>query len=301
MDKGVLEMNGNTDWAGKGYNENHDCNGENYIPIRALKDPSKFYYDHLEDRVKFINPLTFRSKFDLSIVCFLWGDWCGAWGIKYVNYLYRAVQRHLTWPHRFILFTDICGSNEANLNEPYIQFDRGIQIIPTTFPRWKWNLKKMIMYKSINGLTGRVLCLDLDMIILDSIDELVTYPGEFITCASPFRSRKGNIGGSLIGFEVGFGEKELYEPLKNLSGTDLKIMERKTEGGSERKYYTLMLDRKRIDFWQDLYPGQVVSFKNECKSGIPPEGAKIVRFHGLPRPHQRLDLDWVKDNWNCDR
>jgi hypothetical protein len=157
------------------------------------------------------------------------------------------------------------------------------------------------MYSPNISLTGRVICFDLDVVILDSIDELVTYPGEFITCASPFRSRKGNIGGSLIGFEAGFGEKELYESLINLKGTDLKVMEHKTEGGSERKYYAMMLDKERIDFWQDWYPGQVVSFKNNCKSGIPPEGTKIVRFHGLPRPHQRLDLNWVKENWCCDR
>lgn len=36
-------------------------------------------------------------------------------------------------------------------------------------------------------------------------------------------------------------------------------------------------------FWQDLFPGQIVSWKVECKTGIP-EAARVVYFHGTPRP-----------------
>lgn len=35
--------------------------------------------------------------------------------------------------------------------------------------------------------------------------------------------------------------------------------------------------------WQDVLPGAVVSFKVDCRSGLPPD-AKIVCFHGSPRP-----------------
>lgn len=37
------------------------------------------------------------------------------------------------------------------------------------------------------------------------------------------------------------------------------------------------------DRWQDVLPGQVVSWKVDCKTGIPPD-ARIVCFHGKPRP-----------------
>lgn len=41
--------------------------------------------------------------------------------------------------------------------------------------------------------------------------------------------------------------------------------------------------------WQDVLPGQVVSFKADCAEGVPPDARAIV-FHGKPRP-------WETDLW----
>lgn len=38
-----------------------------------------------------------------------------------------------------------------------------------------------------------------------------------------------------------------------------------------------------IDRWQDAFPGQVVSWKVDCRRGVP-SGARVVVFHGKPRP-----------------
>lgn len=38
-------------------------------------------------------------------------------------------------------------------------------------------------------------------------------------------------------------------------------------------------------FWQDDYPGKIVSYKVHCKHG-PPEGAAVICYHGKPRPHE---------------
>lgn len=35
--------------------------------------------------------------------------------------------------------------------------------------------------------------------------------------------------------------------------------------------------------WQDLLPGQIVSWKVDCKGGVPSD-ARVVYFHGTPRP-----------------
>lgn len=35
--------------------------------------------------------------------------------------------------------------------------------------------------------------------------------------------------------------------------------------------------------WQDVVPGQVVSWKVHCQHGVPPE-ARVICFHGKPRP-----------------
>lgn len=42
--------------------------------------------------------------------------------------------------------------------------------------------------------------------------------------------------------------------------------------------------------WQDVLPGAVISYKVHCRRGVPP-GARVVCFHGQPRP-------WaVRHNW----
>lgn len=37
--------------------------------------------------------------------------------------------------------------------------------------------------------------------------------------------------------------------------------------------------------WQDLLPGQIVSWKVDCAEGVPPD-ARVVYFHSNPRPWQ---------------
>jgi hypothetical protein len=38
-------------------------------------------------------------------------------------------------------------------------------------------------------------------------------------------------------------------------------------------------------YWQDLFPGQIASWKVDCKEGVPPD-ARVIYFHGYPRPWQ---------------
>jgi len=56
----------------------------------------------------------------------------------------------------------------------------------------------------------------------------------------------------------------------------------------------------RVKLWQDVLPGQIVSYKpNGCNgehlSEVPP-GARVVCFHGEPKPHN-ADVAWVKQAW----
>src|SRR5207302_304818 len=48
------------------------------------------------------------------------------------------------------------------------------------------------------------------------------------------------------------------------------------------------------DFFQDLYPGQVLSYKLHCQKRPPFPGSRIVCFHGIPRPHEVSDLPWME-------
>lgn len=50
--------------------------------------------------------------------------------------------------------------------------------------------------------------------------------------------------------------------------------------------------------WQDVLPGRVVSYKTHCHNG-PPRGAKVVCFHGKPRPWEVSD-PWVLSTETMD-
>jgi hypothetical protein len=132
--------------------------------------------------------------------------------------------------------------------------------------------------------------LDLDVVIVGPLDDICSYEGEFATCEAAYRS--GGIGGSIIGFAAGFGKQLLWDPLI----TNYRSICNTTRG-SERKYYAARLGsgQCKMDFWQDMYPGQVLSYKVDCKYGLP-YGARVVRFHGRPRPHEVRD-EWVTNNW----
>ena len=54
---------------------------------------------------------------------------------------------------------------------------------------------------------------------------------------------------------------------------------------------------KQASYWDDLLPNKIVSYKVQCKRGVPDKKNSIVYFHGNPKQHDLLDRDWVKNNW----
>ena len=59
--------------------------------------------------------------------------------------------------------------------------------------------------------------------------------------------------------------------------------------------FNIQFGHDGLDRWQDLYPGQVVSYKVHCKDGLPKD-ARLVKFHGKPRIHDCND-PWVQEAW----
>ena len=220
---------------------------------------------------------------DLTIVCMLWSDWGDGLGVGYVNRLFSAVEANLTIPHRFVCFTD------KHPNHFRRSMFGGMEIFPMNVPDWRWNLRKLILYKPDNGLRGRVLAFDLDVVITGCLNEIASDKSKFITCEAAYH--KGKVGGSLIGFDADdMGLRDILWP--DWSEETRQHIEQVT-GGSERKYLALQFDKNNFkpDFWQDKLPGQVVSYKVDCQNGVP-EGARVVRFHGSPRPHEVGGVYW---------
>ena len=183
----------------------------------------------------------------------------------YVNALHDGVKRNLHVEHRFICFTDD---------------DRHIKCyckkLPAGLSGW-W--AKLALFRS-GALDGRVLYLDLDTIIVDSLDFIASYSGDFAILRDFYRPDGYGSGVMLWNkpqpqvWDDWVKEKRPNHPLGD-------------QGWMEQK----VPDADRL---QDVFPGKIVSFKADCEEAIP-SGASIVCFHGEPKPHQ-LDPEYSVDN-----
>jgi len=221
----------------------------------------------------------------VTVACCYWGNWCRDHGPNYVVHLRNAVARHLTIPHRFVCFT----THPEKLPDD-------IEVRPLNVPSFLDILPKMIVYRPDNTLKGRVVVMDLDTVVIDSLDEMFSYDGEF--CVREAFKFPGKIGGDMLAFKAGFGKNYIWKVL-----VENRMWLEKETGGDERLVYQKLLVERaglKLDFWQHLYPGQVVSFKNHIEvknSQAPRPGNTVVSFHGHPRPHEKTKLRWVRENW----
>jgi hypothetical protein len=235
------------------------------------------------------------KKEDLTVACCLWGDWPSGdkvLGVEYVNKLYRAVQRNLTLPHRFVCFTD---SSKAHL------LSDGIIRQPMDIPTRRGETPKWIFYKPNNGLTGRVLGMDLDTVILGNIDRWAEREEEFIIrkTFNPQRMKTCRaIGGDMVSFYAG-----TLTCLWDVIVKDPRKFEAIGKGDERIAYDQFLPSETEIAYWQDLFPDEYISFKRhhrkiydrqERKDYL--EKAKVISFHGKPRPHE-VNKPFVKKNW----
>lgn len=67
---------------------------------------------------------------------------------------------------------------------------------------------------------------------------------------------------------------------------------------SDQEFIQQVVDPKGIRYWQDEYPGQVVSYKVHAENGLPSQ-AHVVCFHGKPRPSEVI-VNWITERWSLD-
>jgi len=50
-------------------------------------------------------------------------------------------------------------------------------------------------------------------------------------------------------------------------------------------------------FIDDKWPGHVLSLKAHDVRRLGTQSARVIYFHGNPKPHELMHLDWVRENW----
>ncbi|MEH6456919.1 MAG: glycosyltransferase [Cocleimonas sp.] len=237
----------------------------------------------------------------VTIICMKWGT---KYGAEYVNKLYAMVKRNLTIPFQMVCFTD----NGEGVNSDVVIKDLPPLDLPKSAPERGWN-KLTTLQNNLGGLSGEALFLDLDVVIVDNIDELFSFPAEFavIRDAKLTRSMIGNT--SVYRFKIGRYDDVLQSFRKNFPQVQKDYR-------NEQAYLSDEVRKKGdLSFWPDAW---CPSYKYHCMKKWPfnhfqdsviPEGAKIIIFHGHPEPVEAIKgittkwyrpirpTAWIKDYW----
>ncbi|MEW6479996.1 MAG: glycosyltransferase [Pseudomonadota bacterium] len=242
----------------------------------------------------------------VNVLCIKWGK---KYGPEYVNRLHNMVRRHLHRPFRFVCLTDDAQGIDPGIEVkpiPPIGFDEFDQRKPWTFGHG-W-LKLTSFAKPLYDLEGRTLFLDLDIVIVDSLDPFFDQPGEFVVIKE-WDKKDGTGNTSVYLFTVGAH----VDALDHLRSGYPKVVE---EVRNEQEFITGFLGRQgKVSYWPEEW---CRSFKRHCmRRGIMgwfappviPPGARVIAFHGKPNPpdaiagisgkwyRRVLPTAWVAEHW----
>jgi len=208
----------------------------------------------------------------ITVVCVL--RYGGDYDMAYVLRLRDGVKRHLPGA-RFVCMGDSwIGGVE---NEPLWE----------GWPGW-W-AKMHIFSPGLFG-DGLVLYLDLDTVVVGSLSDMAAYEGNMAVLADLYRPD------TTIGSGVLLWRGDAMRPIWDAFTADPEDVIRRNLVRMDHFIHGFVEDADRV---QDLWPGQVVSYKRDVRpaGGVIPPDARLVCLHGRPRLHQLKDEDSVSLEW----
>lgn len=132
----------------------------------------------------------------------------------------------------------------------------------------------------------RTIFLDLDTIITGNVDFLFDYDGEFAILRDFWR--KNGYGSAVMSIAPGFGG-EIYRRFIEEPDATMRRFH-----GDQEFIETVI---KGADLWQDMFPGKIKSYKADYLEHAGPQGASVICFHGVPKPHNVEHVGWISEAW----
>ena len=220
----------------------------------------------------------------LTVACVLRSG--GIYTPEWANRLQRGVARHLPIPHEFVCLTDTTNGLSPEIRPIPLEHD---------WPGW---LSKQELFRP-GQFDGLVIYIDLDSVVVGDLSSLASYEGprailwdfyDETRHARGLRHGKRMIGSGVMlwmGDEMrAVWDAFIADPKANMAAHPL------------RSDHFTDKHMGRAHWIQDLWPGQVVSFKVHARLAVPPN-ARIVCLHGRPRlntlaPQHPLRREWEK-------
>ena len=215
----------------------------------------------------------------LIVACVKTGN---MYGPEYVNKLYAMVARNLPdgMPGRFVCFTDDADGLLPQVETRPIMGE-GLE---------GWWAKLWLFSDEAFELGDRIVYLDLDTVIIGPLDDIVSYDGPFAALRDFYRPEA--LQSSVMSWESGY-MTDIWDRWEEAGRPII-------DGGDQEWIRRVVMDfphfDRRVDFWQDLFLGVFCSYKRDCHP-YPPTAARVVVFHGEPRPHN-CGQPWVAAMWS---
>lgn len=220
----------------------------------------------------------------LQFVCMRWGT---KYPAAYVNRLHRAVRRSTPGDHRFYCVTDDAAGLEPGIQALPIP---ALPVLGDTVMDRGWR-KLTLFSPALSEIRGPTLFLDLDMVLVDSLRPFFGTGQAFsvIKDYKRFRYRNAYAGNTSVFFYEAGRDYGVYARLQQL-GTAVRERYR-----NEQEFLSdCMRQQGLLSYWpKDWCP----SYKYQCVPPLPfslwrapalPPGAKVVVFHGRPKPEEAL-------------
>ena len=215
---------------------------------------------------------------------------CAKWGEKFpadeVNRLHRNVQRWVSGPLRFVCFTD----NPQGLAPGIDHFP--LPPVPVVGHLNNRGWKKLgLLANPLGDLKGTLLYLDLDVAMVQPLDPFFDLPGAFrvIRDYKPVRYRHAFTGNtSVFRFEAG-AHGDILDWIARRGEALMRDFRNEQETMS-----FFMKEKGILDYWPREW---CASYKHDCVPAFPlnyflpprvPPGAKVLVFHGTPKPEEAV-------------
>lgn len=216
--------------------------------------------------------------------------WGGKYPSSYVEKLHRAVARNLTLPHRFVCLTDDPTGLTCETAP-----------LPSGLLGW-WN-KLAVFRPEARELADWILMLDLDVVITGSMDGLFGQHPHVDAPKGPGTPGNGKPRPDLT-LTMDWWRPACYNGACYLlrAGAFPEVWADLNPGATNRhwgdqEWMTERIPPARVGLWPATW---IASYKTHCKNGAgshpPPAEAKLVCFHGKPKPHEVGDT-WVRELW----
>jgi hypothetical protein len=220
-----------------------------------------------------------------QVICISWGT---KYGAAYVNRLHAGVARNITPPFSFTCFTDDATDlNPAIVAEPLPP----LEVPMPTGTKGIWP-KARLWSATLGGLTGPVLFMDLDLVVVGSLDDFFSFgaPDDVVLARNPNTPFERLGQTSIFRFPVGkllpLQERFVADPqaVADTYSFEQRYVTREAPGG--------------VSFWPEPW---VRHFRHHCARSLPlnfflppkvPSGARVVIFPGGLLPPHAIAGQW---------